>query len=68
MSFQPISIGNKLFFHTAPTQLINNLVGESHLAHTHYSILMTQVNSLTVYCSQLSVLIENLHTTVNSMI
>ncbi len=68
MSFQPIAIGNKLFFHTAPTHLMNNLIGETKLAHTQNTILMIQIESLTAYCSQLSVLIENLHITVNSML
>jgi hypothetical protein len=66
MPFNPISIGNKAFFHTAPTHLITNLSGESILAHTHFSILSSQIVSLTSYCSHLSSLIESLQLTVNS--
>ncbi len=68
MPFQPISLGNKEFFHTAPTHIMTNLIGESNLAHTHFTLLTLQIESLTNYCSHLSSLIESLQITINSVL
>jgi hypothetical protein len=68
MPFCPISIGDREFFHSAPTRLIPNLTGESLLAHTHFTILNNNIIELTNYCSQLSTLIYNLQNTMNSIL
>lgn len=68
MTFYPISTGSKDFFHSAPTHLMTTLVGESNLAHTHFTILNYHLIALTNYCSQLSILVNNLQITVNNYI
>ena len=68
MTFLPISLGNQDFFHSAPTNIMFNLYGESNLAHTHYITLNNNIIALTNYCSQLSTLINNLQLTINSML